>query len=195
MSDWKSNGEYFWKDATPEKIQGRLDEGNDVNVRTYGYSNTPNGWSPLHGAALWCKNLEAINFLLDEGANTNARDANGDTPLFLAVMWQDSVELITTLLKKDANPNIRNDKGETPFHLIAKKESIYLSEVIMNFLDAGGDVMARDESGKTPLDYALDNPYIKNTEAYWALQDIRWDLKDEEYYNRLNHSHPNTPQT
>lgn len=44
-------------------------------------------------------------------------------------------------------------------------------EVMMALLKAGANVKARDNHGKTALDYAKDNPHIYRTEAYWLLND------------------------
>jgi hypothetical protein len=42
-------------------------------------------------------------------------------------------------------------------------------------LDAGADAKARDESGRTPFDYAREkNEKLKNTDAYWRLNDAQY---------------------
>ena len=42
-------------------------------------------------------------------------------------------------------------------------------------LSAGADPGARDEWGKTPFDYAEDNEALRGTEAYWRLNDGRFE--------------------
>ena len=41
-------------------------------------------------------------------------------------------------------------------------------------LEAGADPNARDADGKLPFDYAGDNEQIKGTDAYWRLNDARF---------------------
>ena len=39
----------------------------------------------------------------------------------------------------------------------------------------GCDPKARDEDGKTPWDYIQKNDALKNTEAYWRLNEARFE--------------------
>lgn len=66
------------------------------------------GWAPLHYAASG-PSAAAVQWLLDRGAEVNARAPNGNTPLMLAARYgsEDSVAL---LLKKGADRNLRNDR-------------------------------------------------------------------------------------
>lgn len=40
---------------------------------------------------------------------------------------------------------------------------------------AGADPGARDEEGKTPFDYAQDNEALRGTDAYWRLNEGRFE--------------------
>ncbi len=42
-------------------------------------------------------------------------------------------------------------------------------------LSAGADPGARDDAGRTPFDYAKDNKALKGTEAYWLLNEARFE--------------------
>ena len=44
-------------------------------------------------------------------------------------------------------------------------------EVITALLKLGADPKAKDSSGKTALDYAKENEKLKNTDAFWKLND------------------------
>jgi len=47
-------------------------------------------------------------------------------------------------------------------------------EVIIALLNAGADGKLKSSEGKTAFDYAKDNPKIKDTAAYWALNEARF---------------------
>ena len=48
-------------------------------------------------------------------------------------------------------------------------------EVIEALLKAGVDAKAKDEDGKTALDYAKDNKKIYKTKVYWKLNDAQYE--------------------
>jgi ankyrin repeat protein len=73
-------------------------------------------------------------------------------------------------LKAGADINTRRENGGTPLHDAARSNSN--PEVISVLLKARADANARDKYGKRPIDYAkADNEAIKNTDAYWQLND------------------------
>jgi hypothetical protein len=41
-------------------------------------------------------------------------------------------------------------------------------------LNAGANGKLKSNEGKTAFDYAQDNPKIKDTAEYWALNDVRF---------------------
>ena len=45
----------------------------------------------------------------------------------------------------------------------------------MALLNVGADGTVTNEEGKTPWDLAKDNDQLKGTDAYWALNDARFE--------------------
>ena len=178
----------------PSVIEALIEAGANANARGRG------GWTGLHAAA-WNANPAAAEALLAAGADPNARDEGGGTPLHAAA--EDAhLSVIEALLAADADPNAREDDGKTPLHVVAataeaadkwlraqagkaanRKKTKRLYAAILNrtpsvieaLLDAGADAAARDEAGKVPFDYAKDNEALKGTEAYWRLNDGRFE--------------------
>ena len=72
------------------------------------------GTRPLHVAAIW-GDCEAIEVLLDAGADINAKGEHGHTPLMEAVS-QGHVRAVELLVNRGAK-GVRNDDGETPSEL------------------------------------------------------------------------------
>jgi cytohesin len=68
--------------------------------------------TPLHVAAA-NPNLELAQFLLEHGADVNARDAESRAPLHFAVKRRD-LEMIRLLLDAGADPNAKDSTGWTP---------------------------------------------------------------------------------
>lgn len=68
--------------------------------------------------------------------------------------------------------NDRNDRGATPLHFAA---ALSLNpDVITALIKAGADGSIENNDGETPFDLAKENEALKNTDAYWALNDARF---------------------
>ncbi|MFY7856240.1 MAG: ankyrin repeat domain-containing protein [Rubrivivax sp.] len=69
------------------------------------------GWGPLHYAATG-PSPQVVGWLLDRGAQIDARAPNGATPLMMAAQYgaEDSVQL---LLDRGADLKLRNERGWT----------------------------------------------------------------------------------
>ncbi len=102
------------------------------------------GGTPLHDAA-WAGDLAIVQYLLDKGADPNARHLeSGSTPLDYAVITnhRDVVEMFL----------LRGSRvGPAALHLAANRG---YGEVVRLLIAKGADVNARDSSGSTPLDEA-----------------------------------------
>jgi hypothetical protein len=78
----------------------------------------PNGVvTPLH-LAVANQNLVLARFLIEHGADVNARDGKGQTPLHYAVNRRD-LELIRLLLDAKADPNLSDAEGKTPLAMVS----------------------------------------------------------------------------
>ncbi len=74
-------------------------------------SGDDSGFTPLHIAAT-AGHVDIIAYLLDRGADLEARTAGGQTPVFQTVPLA-SQEAFAYLLKKGANLNARDNQGKT----------------------------------------------------------------------------------
>ena len=124
------------------------------------------GGTPLHLVAL-VGTLEMIQALLAAGADVTARDENGITSLHYA----STPEVIQALLAAGAYVMAMDEYGGTPLHAAARYGS---PATVQDLLDAGADARAKDDGDKTPWDYAQNNEKLKNTKAFWALNDAQY---------------------
>ena len=100
------------------------------------------GYTPLHRACL-TKQVAVAKFLLDKGANVNARDDYQFTPLHRAsgVPDQDLV-LLQSLIDKGADVNAQGYNGLTPLHWAAFRGGFKVAKLL---LDHGADINACDK--------------------------------------------------
>ncbi len=164
-NSWKSKGEKFWREATPKDFQELLNSGVDVNERS------KHGETMLHMVAHYNENPEVIVTLLKAGANLEACCASGYTPLHVTAAWRNS-KMTSILLNSGANVHAQNEEKNTPLHEAATHNEN--PDVIMVLLKAGAKGWAKNKDGKKPFDLAKENKFIKDTDAYWALNDAQY---------------------
>ncbi len=140
------------------------------------------GRTPLHWAV--CVSLPLTKLLLEHGANPNIRDRDGESPIYQAMLH--SVPGALLLLEHGASATVRNNKDQTPLHIavgggvglaaaplghplsahqatgsnIMQAATDAQLRLVRALLDRGADVHARDQVGRTPLDYAM-SPAVK----------------------------------
>ncbi|MGG3928307.1 ankyrin repeat domain-containing protein [Metabacillus fastidiosus] len=108
------------------------------------------GFSILH-AAVMTENEELVEYLIEMGADVNAKNDegisplhivldegvaecllnNGDTPLHTQVSeGEESIDVIQFLLKRGAKPVMRNKFGETPLDIAESREENLIIKIL-----------------------------------------------------------------
>ena len=102
---------------------------------------------------VWRERKDAVQKLLDRGADVNAQDNDGDAPLHGAAQTG-NVEILDMLLDRGANPNLKNKQGGTPLMWAA----VYGHEDAARWLmEHGADSSLKDNDGMTARDWAVRN--------------------------------------
>ncbi len=107
----------IWKAAASGNIAAikqHLEAGTDVDVK-----EPPGGGTPLLVAATFGQ-VEAVKFLIEKGANVNAKSNDGATALHGAAFFCHT-EIVKLLLDKGAEANAKNIRGETPLDAVASQ--------------------------------------------------------------------------
>ena len=107
------------------------------------------GITPLAFAAAFGR-TEVVAFLVDRGADVNARDRRGITALYVAV-WRNQTEIVRLLLEKGADDKAAGPGGLSPLHLAALNAHIDIARLL---IERKADVGARNAYGNTPLHLA-----------------------------------------
>jgi uncharacterized protein len=135
-------------------------------------SYSTDGWSPLHLAAAF-GGPQATEFLLNEGADPNARSKNtlNNTPLHSCVAISKNTHIAKLLLDKGADVNAVQHGGFTPLHAAAFAGDLPMVHLL---LDAGAKLDPKTDDGQTALDLAREKKrdvIVKELEA--AELDVR----------------------
>ena len=90
--------------------------------------------TPLHNAAAFGP-VESVRYLLEAGAEVNARDSRSLTPLSFALATEyPSLDIVRTLIRAGANVNLADNNGDTPLDWA---EKFGFPEIIAELKKAG----------------------------------------------------------
>lgn len=106
--------------------------------------------TPLHHA-LACASINTIHFLIDNGAQLDAKDRLGNTPLHLAAQ-RGLFSMVQMLLKKGICIDECDEHNYTPLHNAVEQGHVKITRFL---LKAGANVNAQTCNGDTPLHLAL----------------------------------------
>ena len=112
-----------------------------------------------------------------------ARDKGGNTPLHRAAACPyEHPATIETLLAAGADLMARNEHGNTPLHSAASwyYGSSHAGARIEALLAAGADPTMSNAAGQTPWDLAQDNEALSGSDAYWRLNEARFNASRPE---------------
>ena len=108
------------------------------------------GMTPLMYAIKNYK-IDIAKYLIEKGANVNAKDVKERRPLHYVSIDYDrynkQIGLAEALIKAGANVNAKDKKGNTPLHYV---ENVLLAEIL---IEARAKVNAKNKKDNTPLHY------------------------------------------
>lgn len=133
-----------------EAIRRELEKGTPVDIRDH------MGRTPLM-VAPYEEDWAAINFLLEHGANPEARVKGW--PLIVQSVKNEDIESLSSLIKRGVNPNSTLKNGTTALHKAAALDVPEAIEVLLSAPNIEIDLM--DAYGATPLEIASDRGYYE----------------------------------
>jgi ankyrin repeat protein len=78
------------------------------------------------------KNLKIVQFLVQKGANKEAKDINDWTPLHHSANINRNLMVVRFLVEKKADILTKTKEGETPLHLAQKNECTSIVNYLHN---------------------------------------------------------------
>ena len=119
----------------------------------------------LHIALTWSNvSLDAVQFLLEHGADVNSQSDDLWTPLHIAVL-NEWLSVARMLLDHQADVNSRNRDGQSPLHLLSSLGTSQGeddgSDIAKLLLECGANVDEKDKDNATPLHLASYNKNLK----------------------------------
>ena len=97
--------------------------------------------------------MPIVQYLIDQGADVNAKDDTGNTPLHRAAANGNN-EAVKFLVSRGADVNAKSSNSGTPLHLAALLNSDV--ETVKFLVSMGADVNAAYADGTTPFDAARE---------------------------------------
>lgn len=133
-----------------EQVMTLVEKGFNVNaVDEFGF--TPIMWAIING------DTKIAKFLFRHGAKFNKKIPFGKSPLYLAVC-KDRKEILNFLIKKGKNLD-KQVEGLSPLMLATILGN---KAIVQKLINKGAAVNARNEEGKTALDYAVGGDTYPN---------------------------------
>lgn len=126
--------------------------------------------------------LPAVRYLLDIGADANAKTANGGTPLMFAAISGEP-QVLRALLRAGADPNAVGGFRWTALMVAASKGH---PEAVSVLIKSGADINARDTYGWTPLMRAISGGKWQTFDALVAHPRIDLNATEERRASALH---------
>ena len=168
-------------DDTTDLLDELLKKGATVNgVGHNGEVALVNAVGDVHRAD--CSTYAKTHYLLDAGADPNRIGMDMHlgtvTPLHAAVFHtifrvksgedpRCGKMILSELIRRGAHVSSWDSRGRTPLHISALLNHLFAAQL---FLEAGAKVIPRDETGKTPLDFAESSEMIKLLKSHGATE-------------------------
>ena len=159
-------------DCSKDILQTVTDLGAEVNATNKQYC-TALMFASVKG------NIDAMNVLLNTGANRNIQDADGNTWLHYAVFGDCSKEVLQVVIDLGAEVNATNKHNTTALMVASMKGNV---DAIMVLLDAGANQAIEDVYGNTWLHYAIHGDCSKK--VLQAVIDLGADVNATNKPNR-----------
>lgn len=104
------------------------------------------------------KDLTTVNSLIATGVDVNDK-INNFSPLLYAISQVQSNEMVDALIKAGANVNDTGNLayGDDPQPLLCLAVEMGNKDLVQRLVEAGADIHAEDEDGRTALDIANKN--------------------------------------
>ena len=119
--------------------------------------------TPLHTASYsFGGSVDIVRWLLNHGADSNARSYSGRTPLHWAV-YGVHPEVVHVLLERKVDINLQSKKGKTPLYDAMRYFLPYPKEVdiVRRLLEHGADTNIPDHRDSTPLHQASYRGFLE----------------------------------
>ncbi|KAL8708290.1 MAG: hypothetical protein Q9225_007621 [Loekoesia sp. 1 TL-2023] len=102
--------------------------------------------------------LEAVDFLLNRGADITAQNDTGETVLHTCIHYKPHDDMVFFLVERGIPPNIMDTQGNTALHAAAGRGYGSIIEIL---IDHGADVNIKNQKGWTPLQEAAASGHEK----------------------------------
>ena len=124
------------------------------------------------------KPRQVAELLIKHGADINQRIKKGTSTPFARLCVNGQAEFVEYLIEAGANVNFRSIYGYTPIMWVARFGS---AQNLLLLLDAGADPTLGPPSmdNETSLSLAEKNSQIKDTQAYWQLNDAYYEALED----------------
>ncbi len=100
--------------------------------------------------ASWSGHLRAVKFLIEKGANLEAKNNEGETALMWASSWG-RLAVVRLLIERGANINAKNCNGETALMFAVSGGHL---DIVRLLVANGADIADRDSKGRAVLELA-----------------------------------------